>query len=81
MPAPDDAAAYQHAAKETRALETQRRHAIEVVAKTLAAVQDLEVRLEVGVRWVPGNDKAHRGADFRAGEVNMAGTIKREALD
>ncbi|KAJ6532338.1 hypothetical protein B0H10DRAFT_1674961, partial [Mycena sp. CBHHK59/15] len=34
-----------------------RRHAIEVVAKTLAAVQDLEVRLEVGVRWVPGNDK------------------------
>ncbi|KAJ6535312.1 hypothetical protein B0H10DRAFT_1685182, partial [Mycena sp. CBHHK59/15] len=57
MLAPDDAAAYQRAAKETRALETQRRHAIEVVAKTLAAVQDLEVRLEVGLRWVPGNNK------------------------
>ncbi|KAJ7701141.1 hypothetical protein B0H17DRAFT_1046076 [Mycena rosella] len=57
MPAPDDATAYQHAAKETRALETQRRHAMELVAKTLAAVQDLEVRLEVTMRWEPGSEK------------------------
>ncbi|KAJ7236754.1 hypothetical protein B0H12DRAFT_986328, partial [Mycena haematopus] len=44
---------YAEAAKLTRRLETQRRHALEQQTKALAAVQDLEVRLGVVVRWVP----------------------------
>ncbi|KAJ6586510.1 hypothetical protein DFH09DRAFT_1245702 [Mycena vulgaris] len=38
-------------------IETQRRHALEVQAKALAAVQDLELRLEVETRWVRGSEK------------------------
>ncbi|KAJ7445930.1 hypothetical protein FB451DRAFT_1343603 [Mycena latifolia] len=46
------------AAKATRALETQRRHAIELVVRTLEAVQDLEKRLELDTaRWEPGSEK------------------------
>ncbi|KAF7367088.1 hypothetical protein MSAN_00968300 [Mycena sanguinolenta] len=44
---------YEEGAAETRHLETQRRHALEVFSKTLAAVQDLEVRLGVEKRWEP----------------------------
>ncbi|KAJ7032249.1 hypothetical protein C8F04DRAFT_1211224 [Mycena alexandri] len=39
--------------KLTRRIETQRRHAAEVYVKTLDAVQDLEIRLGGGPRWVP----------------------------
>ncbi|KAJ7472629.1 hypothetical protein FB451DRAFT_1134187 [Mycena latifolia] len=56
MPPPTDAQGYQRAAKETRAIETQRRHAMELVAKTLEAVQDLERRLDTA-RWEPGGEK------------------------
>ncbi|KAJ6459907.1 hypothetical protein C8R45DRAFT_1056176 [Mycena sanguinolenta] len=44
---------YEAGAAETRRLETQRRHALETFSKTLAAVQDLEVRLGVVRRWEP----------------------------
>ncbi|KAJ7076258.1 hypothetical protein B0H15DRAFT_925229 [Mycena belliarum] len=54
--APTDAAGYQRAAKETRGIETQRRHAMERAAKALEAVQDLEARLDTD-RWVPGSEK------------------------
>ncbi|KAJ7044323.1 hypothetical protein C8F04DRAFT_1027413 [Mycena alexandri] len=54
IPAPQDTT-YAQAAAQTRRIETQRRHAGEVHTKTLAAVQDLEIRLGVGPRWVPGD--------------------------
>ncbi|KAJ6603182.1 hypothetical protein DFH09DRAFT_1242728 [Mycena vulgaris] len=50
-------AAYAEAAKATRRIETQRRHALELQAKILVAVQDLEVRLDVTRRWVPEDEK------------------------
>ncbi|KAJ7717541.1 hypothetical protein B0H16DRAFT_1666773 [Mycena metata] len=52
IPAPQDAT-YTQAAAQTQRMETQRRHAAEVHAKTLAAVQDLEIRLGGGPRWKP----------------------------
>ncbi|KAJ7075132.1 hypothetical protein B0H15DRAFT_792282 [Mycena belliarum] len=61
LPAPEappaaDAAGYQRAAAATRAIETQRRHALERRDKSLATVQDLEARLGTE-RWVPGGEK------------------------
>jgi hypothetical protein len=44
-------ASYSAAAGQTQRTETQRRHATEVVSKTLAAVQDLELRLGITERW------------------------------
>jgi hypothetical protein len=41
----------------TRRIETQRRHAIELHSKTLAAVQDLEVRLDISARWTAGDEQ------------------------
>ncbi|KAJ7028886.1 hypothetical protein C8F04DRAFT_1212051 [Mycena alexandri] len=52
IPAPQDTT-YAEAAAQTRRIETQRRHAEEVHAKTLAAVQDLEIRLGIEPRWTP----------------------------
>ncbi|KAF7341857.1 hypothetical protein MSAN_02041200 [Mycena sanguinolenta] len=49
----DGVSSYAGEAAETRRLETQRRHALEVLSKTLAAVQDLEIRLGVVKRWEP----------------------------
>ncbi|KAJ7233544.1 hypothetical protein C8J57DRAFT_1577441 [Mycena rebaudengoi] len=46
---------YADAAKRTRRVESQRRHAMELHGKALLAVQDLELRLEVEVRWVAGS--------------------------
>ncbi|KAJ7747908.1 hypothetical protein DFH07DRAFT_869390 [Mycena maculata] len=43
--------------KATRRLETQRRHALELHAKALAVVHDLEVRMGIETRWSPGEDK------------------------
>ncbi|KAJ7789588.1 hypothetical protein B0H14DRAFT_3094898 [Mycena olivaceomarginata] len=40
---------------QTRCIETQRRHAMEVHSKTLAAVHDLEIRLGIATRWRPGD--------------------------
>ncbi|KAJ6481410.1 hypothetical protein DFH09DRAFT_950547 [Mycena vulgaris] len=56
MPPLTDAAAYQRAVKETRAIETRRRHALELVSKALDAVQELERRLDTE-RWVRGSEK------------------------
>ncbi|KAJ7803082.1 hypothetical protein B0H14DRAFT_3778815 [Mycena olivaceomarginata] len=44
-------ASYSAAAGQTQWIETQRRHTTEVVSKTLAAVQDLELRLGITERW------------------------------
>ncbi|KAJ7343986.1 hypothetical protein DFH08DRAFT_962126 [Mycena albidolilacea] len=48
---------YAKTAKQTQHLETQRRHAGEVVTKSLAAVQDLELRLGIATRWVAGGEE------------------------
>lgn len=47
---------YAESSSQTQRIETQRRHALEVCAKTLAAVQDLEVRLDTTC-WVRGGEK------------------------
>ncbi|KAJ7244802.1 hypothetical protein B0H12DRAFT_1073675 [Mycena haematopus] len=49
-------ATYGAAAAQTRRIETQRRHALEIYGKTLDAVQDLEVRLDIKARWKPGDE-------------------------
>ncbi|KAJ7727652.1 hypothetical protein DFH07DRAFT_871547 [Mycena maculata] len=49
--------AYAEAAKSTRRLETQRRHALELQVKALAAVHDLEDQLDITARWMPGDQK------------------------
>ncbi|KAJ7808980.1 hypothetical protein B0H14DRAFT_3090965 [Mycena olivaceomarginata] len=61
VPAVTDAT-YAEAAKQTRRLETQRRHAGEVVTKNLAAVQDLELRLGIATRWVAGGEEWDKAA-------------------
>ncbi|KAJ7711407.1 hypothetical protein DFH07DRAFT_1021509 [Mycena maculata] len=48
---------YAEAAKATRRIETQRRHALELQARALTAVQELEVRLTVETRWTPDGEK------------------------
>jgi hypothetical protein len=55
LPAPTDTS-YAEAAKETRRMETKRRHTLEVTAKSLGAVQDLELRLGITTQWKPGSD-------------------------
>ncbi|KAJ7018839.1 hypothetical protein C8F04DRAFT_1214492 [Mycena alexandri] len=56
IPAPQDAT-YAQAAAQTRRIEMQRRHATEIRDKTLAGVQDLEIRLGGGPRWVPEDEE------------------------
>jgi hypothetical protein len=41
----------------TRRIETQRRHTLELQTKALEAVHDLELRLGIAMRWVPGGEK------------------------
>ncbi|KAJ6501407.1 hypothetical protein DFH09DRAFT_1335950 [Mycena vulgaris] len=53
----DADAGYAEGAKATRRIETQRRHALEVQTRALAAVQNLELQLDVATRWVPGDEK------------------------
>jgi hypothetical protein len=48
---------YAAAAAQTRRVETQRRHAVEVCSKTLEAVQDLERRLAIERRWQPEDEE------------------------
>ncbi|KAJ7763245.1 hypothetical protein B0H14DRAFT_2403566 [Mycena olivaceomarginata] len=50
--------------KQTRRLETQRRHAYELVSKSLAAVQDLELRLGIASRWVAGDEDWSKAAEM-----------------
>ncbi|KAJ7078299.1 hypothetical protein B0H15DRAFT_924811 [Mycena belliarum] len=51
-----DGTGYQRAAAATRAIETRRRHALELVDKALATVQELELRLDTE-RWLPGSER------------------------
>ncbi|KAF8144514.1 hypothetical protein K438DRAFT_1910939 [Mycena galopus ATCC 62051] len=89
VPAAGDAAGYDEAAKQTRRVETQRHHAEEVVYKSLAAIQELEVRLGITTRWVPGSEEWEKAAKmvssrryqrlvvarmFELTKVNMSGT-------
>ncbi|KAF8188436.1 hypothetical protein K438DRAFT_1594303, partial [Mycena galopus ATCC 62051] len=53
----DGRSSYSTAAADTRRIETQRRHALEVFSKTLATVQDLEVRLGITRRWEPEDEE------------------------
>ncbi|KAF8132147.1 hypothetical protein K438DRAFT_1694684, partial [Mycena galopus ATCC 62051] len=53
----DGTSSYSTAAADTRRIETQRRHALEVFSKTLATVQDLEVRLGITRRWEPDDEE------------------------
>jgi hypothetical protein len=53
---PTTDASYAEAAKETRRVETKRRHALEVASKSLGAVQDLELKLGITARWEPGSE-------------------------
>ncbi|KAJ7869147.1 hypothetical protein B0H14DRAFT_3083965 [Mycena olivaceomarginata] len=55
---------YAESMKQTRRLETQRRHAYELVSKSLAAVQDLELRLEIASRWVAGDEDWVKAAEM-----------------
>ncbi|KAJ6569171.1 hypothetical protein B0H19DRAFT_1209333 [Mycena capillaripes] len=63
MPAQADAS-YADAAASTRKIETQRRHALELQAKALAVVQDLEMQMEIEARWVEGDEKWTAAAEM-----------------
>ncbi|KAJ7080779.1 hypothetical protein B0H15DRAFT_924340 [Mycena belliarum] len=58
-----DSAAYERAVRETRAIETQRRHAMELVAKALESVHELERRLETE-RWERDGEKWKAAAEM-----------------
>ncbi|KAJ7713835.1 hypothetical protein B0H14DRAFT_3523213 [Mycena olivaceomarginata] len=55
---------YAESMKQTRRLETQQRHAYELVSKSLAAVQDLELRLGIASRWVAGDEDWSKAAEM-----------------
>jgi hypothetical protein len=55
---------YADSMKQTWHLETQRRHAYELVSKSLAAVQDLELRLGIASRWVAGDEGWIKAAEM-----------------
>jgi hypothetical protein len=55
---------YAESMKQTRRLETQRRHAYELVSKSLTAVQDLELRLGIASRWVAGDEDWSKAAEM-----------------
>ncbi|KAJ7214578.1 hypothetical protein GGX14DRAFT_359992 [Mycena pura] len=66
---------YSTAVRQTSRIESQRWHAQEVHAKTLAAVQDLELRIGVSARWIPGD------ADWEAASKMVSERRYRRALD
>ncbi|KAJ7864211.1 hypothetical protein B0H14DRAFT_2574435 [Mycena olivaceomarginata] len=82
LPAPADAS-YAEAAKETRRVETKRRHAFKVAAKSLGAVQELELKLGITTCWEPGSEAWVKAAKmglvvarmFELSKVNMSGTV------
>ncbi|KAF8144125.1 hypothetical protein K438DRAFT_1783089 [Mycena galopus ATCC 62051] len=53
----DGTSSYSMAAADTRRIETQRHHTLEVFSKTLATVQDLEVRLGITRCWEPDDEE------------------------
>jgi hypothetical protein len=48
---------YAEAAKATQRIKTQCRHALKVQTKAVAAVHDLEDRLDIAAHWIPGDEK------------------------
>ncbi|KAJ7871910.1 hypothetical protein B0H13DRAFT_2236318 [Mycena leptocephala] len=70
-----NAAGYGEAVKATQRLETQWRHALELQAKALFAVQDLEVRLAVAERWAPGDGKWEEVAAMVTRSDDLQGLI------
>ncbi|KAF7372625.1 hypothetical protein MVEN_00125600 [Mycena venus] len=56
VPAEMDAS-YTEAAKATWRIEMQRRHALELQTKALAAAMDLELHLGIAMCWTPGDEK------------------------
>ncbi|KAJ7738548.1 hypothetical protein B0H14DRAFT_3097444 [Mycena olivaceomarginata] len=55
---------YAESMKQTRRLETQQRHTYELVSKSLATMQDLELRLEITSRWVAGDEDWVKAAEM-----------------
>ena len=54
---PQDLSSYMVNLQATRQTEMARRHALENYEKDLRLVQDLEIRLGISRRWVPGDPK------------------------
>lgn len=61
MPDPS-ATNYESDATATRRLEAQRRHAMELYEKILISVQELEARLGIHPRWLPGSEEWNEAA-------------------
>ncbi|KAJ7805116.1 hypothetical protein B0H14DRAFT_3485401 [Mycena olivaceomarginata] len=55
---------YTESMKQTRCLETQRHHTYGLVSKSLAPVQDLELRLGITSRWVAGDEDWIKAAEM-----------------
>jgi hypothetical protein len=68
-------ASYSATAGQMQRIEMQRRHAAELVSKTLAAVQDLELRLGITKRW------ERDGADWTATALMVTNHRYQCALD
>ncbi|KAJ7795923.1 hypothetical protein B0H14DRAFT_3093466 [Mycena olivaceomarginata] len=68
IPAATDAS-YAESVKQTRRIETQRRHASEVFYKRLDAVQDLEQRLGITTRWVAESEEWKHAAKLVSSRV------------
>ncbi|KAJ7898204.1 hypothetical protein B0H14DRAFT_3080808 [Mycena olivaceomarginata] len=66
---------HDHEGSQTQRIETQRQHAAELVSKTLAAVQDLELRLGIAKRW------ERDGADWTATALMVTNRRYQCALD
>ncbi|KAJ7898283.1 hypothetical protein B0H14DRAFT_2557314 [Mycena olivaceomarginata] len=81
IPAETDAS-YAESVKQTRCIETQRRHTSEIFSKRLDAMQDLEQRLGITTRWVAGSEEWKNAAKlglivarlFELSKMNMSGT-------
>ncbi|KAF6742282.1 hypothetical protein DFP72DRAFT_830692 [Ephemerocybe angulata] len=63
-PAPPSTAPKKPQGKRVRSPETELRHAVELHAKSLATVMDLEVRLDIKTRWKKGSEKWVAAADL-----------------
>jgi hypothetical protein len=68
IPAATDTS-YAESVKQTRRIETQRRHASEIFSKRLDAVQDLEQRLGITTRWVAGSEEWKNAAKLVSSRV------------
>jgi hypothetical protein len=68
IPAATDTS-YAESVKQTRRIETQRRHASKVFSRRLDAVQDLEQRLGIATRWVAGSEEWKNAAKLVSSRV------------